>query len=155
MNNEYCKGIGDLLTLFDDSISPAEALTSKLMLQISSGITRERLKLQMNQSDFAKHIGATQSLVSRWEHGDYNFSLKKLAEIGVALNLDVNITMTDISISKKLDHRMSLGTCLTSGYFQNNYLIPKNNSYKPNSYITQSKEVSAKCYNTQTVLHVQ
>ena len=93
MNTEYCKGIHDLLALFEDTLSPVDALTSKLMAQISSEITKERLKLGMNQSEFAKYIGATQSLVSRWEHGDYNFSIKKIAEVAVALNMDVDFNM--------------------------------------------------------------
>lgn len=87
-------GIDDFLGLFNDLISPAEILSAKLMAQISSSITEERLRLNMNQSEFAKHIGVTQSQISRWEHGDYNFSLNKIAEIANKLNMDVNFSMS-------------------------------------------------------------
>lgn len=93
MSNNYECSIGDLFDLFDESLEPADVLTSKLMAQISTTVTRERIKLHMNQADFAKHISASQSLVSRWEHGDYNFSIKKLADIATRLNLDVNISI--------------------------------------------------------------
>lgn len=83
--------INELLALFEDVLSPADVISSKLMAQISTAITKERLKLKMNQSDFAKHINASQSLISRWEHGDYNFSIRKLSEIAASLDLDVNI----------------------------------------------------------------
>lgn len=102
MNKHVCT-IDDLFDLFEDVLSPADVLTSKLMAQISTAITKERLKLSMNQTDFAQHIGATQSLVSRWEHGDYNFSIRKIAEIAEKLNLDINITMHSMSLTKNCD----------------------------------------------------
>ena len=80
--------------MFSDVLNPEDVLTSKLIAQISSAITQERINLNMNQTEFADYIDASQSLVSRWEHGNYNFSLKKLAEIAVKLNLDVNINIS-------------------------------------------------------------
>ena len=88
-------GIAKLLELFEDTLSPSEVISSKLMAQISSAISKERLRLHMNQSDFAKYIGVTQSEISRWEHGNYNFSIKKISEIAAMLNLDVNIEINN------------------------------------------------------------
>ena len=85
--------VDDLFALFADTLSPADVLAAKLMGQVSSVITKERLNLNLTQKDFASYINATQSLVSRWEQGDYNFSINKIAEIASKLNLDVNITM--------------------------------------------------------------
>ena len=109
MENKYSRTIDDLFDMFSDALSPADVMASKLIAQISSAITAERLKLKMNQSEFAEYIEASQSLVSRWEHGEYNFSLKKLAEIAVKLNLDVNI-----SINKNTSEESSL-SILDSG----------------------------------------
>ncbi len=95
-NSKY--DIDSLLDLFEDCLDPSDVLLSKLMTQISTSITRERLKKNMNQADFAKCIGASQSQVSRWEQGDYNFSLKKIAEIAASLNLDVNISMYNATL---------------------------------------------------------
>lgn len=91
--NKYARTMDDLLEMFSDVLDPADVLTSKLMAQISSAITGERLRLQMSQEKFADHIGVAQSLVSRWEHGNYNFSIRKLSEIAVKLNLDVNLSI--------------------------------------------------------------
>ena len=85
--------VDDLFALFADTLSPADVLAAKLMGQVSSAITKERLNLNLTQKDFASYINATQSLVSRWEQGDYNFSINKIAEIASKLNLDVNITI--------------------------------------------------------------
>lgn len=94
MANKYSCTINDLFNMFSDVLNPEDVLTSKLIAQISSAITQERINLNMNQTEFADYIDASQSLVSRWEHGNYNFSLKKLAEIAVKLNLDVNINIS-------------------------------------------------------------
>lgn len=96
--NDSKYDIDSLLNLFEEYLDPSDILLSKLMAQISTAITRERLKKCMTQSDFAKYISASQSLVSRWEQGDYNFSLKKIAEIAASLNLDVNISMYNAAL---------------------------------------------------------
>lgn len=93
--------IDDLFSLFEESLSASDILAAKVNSQISTCITKERLKLHMNQSEFAKHINASQSLISRWESGDYNFSIKKIAEIASSLNLDVNFSFCDISFRKE------------------------------------------------------
>lgn len=101
-NNQ--RGIEDLLNLFSDSLSPADVLTSKLMAQISSSITAERLRLNLSQSQFASLINASQSLVSRWESGDYNFSIRKLAEIACELGLDINISIDHLTTTTIHNH---------------------------------------------------
>lgn len=96
--------IDDLFSLFEESLSASDILAAKVNSQISTSITKERLKLHMNQAEFAKHINVSQSLISRWESGDYNFSVKKIAEIATSLNLDVNFSFCDISFQKEGNH---------------------------------------------------
>ena len=50
--------IEDLLSLFSETLTPADVLSAKLMAQFSNAITSERLNLNMSQKDFAKHINA-------------------------------------------------------------------------------------------------
>ena len=120
-------GIDELFSLFEDVLSPSDILASKMMAQISTSITRERLKLHMNQADFAKHINASQSLVSRWEHGDYNFSIRKIAEIAAALNLDVNISFCDATIPRKnaIEYNGTTWLTKTVRYFDKNEYTSK------------------------------
>lgn len=95
--------VDDLLNLFSEVLSASDVLSAKLMAQVSAAITRERLKMRMNQKDFAGYLGVTQSEISRWEHGDYNFSLKKISEIAATLDMDIDIRFTKMSIKKALD----------------------------------------------------
>ena len=106
MDKEKSNDLSVLLSLFADSITPEDIISTKLMSQISSAIVKERLKLHMTQAEFAKHINVSQALVSRWERGNCNFSLKKVAEIASTLNLDVNISFCNASLklqSKSLE----------------------------------------------------
>lgn len=135
MNNDFCKGIEDLLVLFEDSISPADALAAKLTAQISTCFTKERLRLHMTQHEFAEHIGATQSLISRWEKGDYNFSIKKICEIASALNLNVNISMQNMALSRECD------------YFHESLSLTKTIQYAPEELTSKDSQNS---YNAAT-----
>lgn len=103
MSNSTKCTIDDLLALFEDALSPADVIASKLIAQVSTAITKERIKLGMTQTEFAKHINVTQSQVSRWEHGNYNFSLEKIADIAAKLDLDINISAVSMSVYKNLD----------------------------------------------------
>lgn len=100
MSDKEYNTSNDLFNLFEDFLDPSDVLLSKLMSQTSVAITKERIKRGMNQSDFAEYIKASPSLVSRWEQGDYNFSLKKISEIAAALGLDVNISFCNASLSR-------------------------------------------------------
>lgn len=73
--------IEDLLSLFSETLTPADVLSAKLMAQFSNAITSERLNLNMSQKDFAKHINATQSLISRWDVETTIFQLIKLLKL--------------------------------------------------------------------------
>lgn len=145
MSNEYSCSIEELLELFNESLSPADVLTSKLMAQISSIITKERMKLSMNQTEFAEYVSATQSQVSRWEHGDYNFSIRKIAEIAVKLNLDVNFTAVNMSAYKSIsDYCMEHIVPQTNViYYTGEKSIPatKSTTYSTKSY---SKSIHSK-----------
>ncbi len=137
-------GINDLFSLFEDVLSPSDVLTSKIMAQVSTSITKERLKLGLNQADFAKRINASQSLVSRWEHGDYNFSIRKIAEIAVALNLDVNITLCDAAIQRKNYAEYSEFTGFTKTLYYSNKSDYANKKYisikSSNNYSNNQEE---------------
>lgn len=87
--------INDLFDLFSDVLTPEDILSAKLMTQFSNAITTERLALNLSQEDFAEHIGVSQSLISRLECGDYNFSFNKAAEITAKLNLNIDLKIPE------------------------------------------------------------
>lgn len=106
----------DLLALFEDVVQPEDVLYAKISSQVSSSITKERLRLKMNQKEFASHIHCQQSQVSRWESGKYNFSLRKLSEICAALDMNLSISLAPRKVQR--EERFSTDTMMYSAWTQ-------------------------------------
>lgn len=64
-----------------DGISDEELEIERVRAIIGSEIYLIRTSKQMDQKAFAKLMGVSQGMVSRWESGTYNFSVATLAEI--------------------------------------------------------------------------
>ena len=104
MNNSITMGIDELFGLFEPSLDVSDIIEAKLMSETALAITKERLRLKMSQTQFAKHLGVQQSMISRWEQGDYNFTIKKIAEIAAKLNIDVNISFSNKDAANIFKH---------------------------------------------------
>lgn len=80
------------------SLSIAEKKTSLLKGSIASAIYGKRLSLNMNQKEFAKHIGVSQPMISKWESGHYNWSIESMLEILDKLDIDYDMIIEGSSI---------------------------------------------------------
>lgn len=80
-----------------EGLSISEQKTIVELAKISARIERCRLELEMTQEEFAKYMGVTQGMISKWESREYNFTIRSLNEICQKLNLDffVSIARTD------------------------------------------------------------
>ena len=67
---------------------------------ISAEIRNKRHQMKMTQKEFAKCLGVTQGMVSKWEAPGYNFSLNALVELFVKLNIEFDITINDKPVLK-------------------------------------------------------
>ena len=71
---------------------PQEQLISERILAvIGAKIDLKRLEMEMDQKAFAKYMGVTQRTVSRWESGNYNFTISNLASICQKMNMDLDV----------------------------------------------------------------
>lgn len=77
--------------LFVQHLDVTDILTVDALAKISAAITKERVALGMNKSDFAKHLGVSQSTLSKWESGDYNFKINTISKIFSKLGLAFDI----------------------------------------------------------------
>jgi len=91
---ENSKNLSEVLGSLENSVSSADIISAMLLGKISAAITQSRLNLQMTQKEFADYLGVSQGIVSRWEGGDYNFTVKTLAELAEKLDLELDITLT-------------------------------------------------------------
>ena len=81
-------------------IPEAEVKSIVQLAKISAQIERCRLDMEMTQEEFAKYMGVSQGMVSRWENRDYNFTVKSLNDICQKLNLSLTIDMLQIEAVK-------------------------------------------------------
>lgn len=69
---------------------PTEDLALILMSSdISVAIIRKRVDMGMTQKEFSEYMGVSQAMVSKWESGCANFTLKTLAQIAAKLDVQV------------------------------------------------------------------
>ena len=76
-------------------LSREEKLEADLLADIAVQIHTRRIEMGMSQAEFAKFNHVTQAMVSKWESGDYNFTVQTLAKvfanIGLSCTFDVGI----------------------------------------------------------------
>lgn len=96
--------IGALFEALTANMSTAEIKTAMVISDISAKIEIERINKGMTQMQFAKFMGVSQGMVSKWESGEYNFTIEAIANIFDKLGLDFDFTITPdielISVNK-------------------------------------------------------
>lgn len=80
--------VSDLFYALAKNMSAAEIKTAFVTADISTVITKERIARKMTQKEFADFMGVSQPMISKWESGDYNFTISSIAEIFDKLELD-------------------------------------------------------------------
>ena len=89
-----------------ESLSEVEIKTTVELAKISARIELCRMEMGMTQQEFAKYMGVSQGMVSKWESREYNFTIRSLNEIGRKLGLDLFVNLskpckkTDFNIVK-------------------------------------------------------
>lgn len=79
--------------LFPD-LTIEEKETQRIQVELSSTILKRRRELHISQTELAKALNVQQSLVSQWESGTHNFTIKSLIRILAYLKLRLNISVT-------------------------------------------------------------
>ncbi len=71
-------------------MTPEELATEKALAVISAEICIRRIELGWDQKRFAKEMGVSQAMVSKWESMDYNFTIGTLIKVCYKLGLEFN-----------------------------------------------------------------
>lgn len=90
MNKEILP-VEELLQDLSATISSVDRQKIDLLSQVSFAISKERIKRNLSQKEFAEFMGVSQSMVSKWENGDYNFTLETLVDIFFKLDKECHI----------------------------------------------------------------
>lgn len=76
-----------------EGFSDVEVKTIVELAKISARIERCRMEMGMTQLEFAKYMGVSQGMVSKWESREYNFTIKTLNEICQKLDLKFSVEL--------------------------------------------------------------
>ena len=94
LNKEFCIPLENLVEELAQPMSTADIAELTIQLQIGKTVKEARKAKHLTQTAFAKVMGVTQSMVSRWESGDCNFTLHTLISIGEVLGLSIRNPLT-------------------------------------------------------------
>lgn len=100
--------ISNLFEALTENLSPAELKAATVISDISSRIAIERCKKGMTQKQFADLMGVTQGMVSKWESGDYNFTVESICNIFCELDLDFNFEIFEDEIKTIIDFKQDI-----------------------------------------------
>ena len=91
-------------TWLTEGLSDPELRTIVELAKISARIEKSRLDLGMTQAEFAAYMGVSQSMVSKWESREYNFTIRTLNEICQKLHLELLVNVG--SVCEKNDYKI-------------------------------------------------
>ena len=86
--------VNQLAEAISRTLSSSDIAAARQLAKISSVIVSNRLERGMNQKQFAEFVGVSQGMISKWESGEYNFTVETLANICEKLNLDFEVNLS-------------------------------------------------------------
>ena len=95
MMSKKTSSVESLMLLFKDHVDEDDIISAKLLSRISSKITKYRISKNMSQEDFANLLHVSQSMVSKIESCDYNFTIRQLVKLCNKMELVLNIDIDD------------------------------------------------------------
>ena len=93
MKLKHTTTIDALFQAITCDLSAEDILSGKIQAEISTAITNERISRGLNQQQLAQLLNVSQGQVSKWESEDCNFTIRKLSEIAVALDMDLSVSL--------------------------------------------------------------
>ena len=72
-------------------LSAEDKAEADMKAEIAVHIHKKRIDMNMTQTEFADFMGVSQSMVSKWESGEYNFSVCNLSRLMYTLGLKIEI----------------------------------------------------------------
>ncbi len=81
----------EMFDLLSNYLSKSDVYASKAIAKISMFILKYRKAANMTQKQFAKKMGVTQAMISKWESAEYNFTIETIAHISEKLNTTFDI----------------------------------------------------------------
>ncbi len=121
-----------------DSLSESFICSSNILSDIAVELVKYRIDNQLDQKQLADLLGVSQPMISKYESGHYNFTIKTLFDIAYKIGLEV-----DVKIGTKEESRN-----------EDNYFLSVENksSWETSEYLKQYFETQKKDLMPKTVI---
>jgi len=75
-------------TWLNKYVTEEDHIANRYIAHIAATIELQRKAKGYTQKELARRLEVSQVMVSRWENGDENFTIKTLAKLAIALEID-------------------------------------------------------------------
>ena len=80
-----------MIDLMSSYLSKSDVYAATVIAKVSAYIFKYRLDNNLSQKEFAKKMGVSQGMVSKWESAEYNFTIETIAQIAEKLGVTFDI----------------------------------------------------------------
>ena len=81
---------------------------ASLMCDISIAIVEYRRKNCLSQEELARQLGVGQSMISKYERGDYNWTVRSLVEVSSKLGMKLTLALEQKEMQSMLPEKVLL-----------------------------------------------
>ena len=96
-----------------NSVTSSDLRSAEILSNISLCLIKYRMDHKMDQKAFAKCLGVSQPMVSKYESGNYNFTIRSLVDITEKLEVNFNGFIKEVT-----DDKDSLETSICSTHIK-------------------------------------
>lgn len=91
----------ELYDVLTKNVSNADIKKAMVISDIALAILKERVNKNMSQKEFAEFLGVSQGMISKWESGDYNFTVSSIVNVfeKLGINFEFNILQKTTNFS--------------------------------------------------------
>ncbi|MGN0182914.1 MAG: helix-turn-helix domain-containing protein [Candidatus Ornithomonoglobus sp.] len=105
MSQLTLKSLNAILADLNVSVDKATDFYYDILYELSTTIFKKRMTMDMNQTKFAKYLGVSQAMVSKYESGDYNFTIKQLCNLAEKLDMIPTFALFDTAEMTPQDYQ--------------------------------------------------
>ena len=87
--------VSTIFAEFSNYLKKSDVYSAKVRAEVSSILIKKQRQLKMNQKEFAKFMNVTQGMISKWESGDYNFTVDAIAMLCEKIGYTFDIILED------------------------------------------------------------
>lgn len=91
MNSKYSVSKEEFFNELSKLLSVEDIRIATILSEISNAISSARIKKKMNQKELSSFLNMSQSMVSKLESGDYNFTIESMVNVLTALDIDFEV----------------------------------------------------------------